>query len=75
MLERGVDAPRFLFPDHAVDTLAFTSNGEFFAFASGLDVSFVEMCTCMIIYSFQVPHGLALLSLEFAQNYLHINEL
>ena len=63
-----MDVPRLLFPDQAVDALAFTSNGEFFAFASGLAVSFVEMRTCMIIYSFQVPHGLTMLSLKFAQN-------
>ena len=67
MLGRGVDMPRFLFPDQAVDNVAFTSNGEFFAFASGLHVSFVEMPTCMIIYSFQIPLGLSLLSLQFVQ--------
>ena len=65
MLEHGCDGRRILFQDQVVDALAFTSTGQFFAFAGTQDVSLVEMCGYTIIYSLPVPQGLDVWSLKF----------
>ena len=65
-----MDGRRWLFPEQAVDALAFTSLGESFAFACHRDVSLVEMCGYTIIYRLQVRQGIENCSLEFVQNQL-----
>ena len=57
LMDRRVRRHRSLFPHLAVDALAFTSMGDFFAFACGQDVTLVETSGFTIIYSLEDSLG------------------